>query len=1374
LYDFLKETLGGEQVCGEYGYKYTTVILAWHETPGEQAVQQHQYQVRQQQQARDLYRIQHCAQHVESERLLALRLEGFVGRDEERATIQTAIESMRPTGGYVVVKAHAGEGKSSVIAKLVTEARVAATPHHFVALTPGRDYQLSLLRTIVAQLILKYGLDMGYFPEESYPAMKDLFAAVIRDIAALGHQETIYLDGLDQLEPELSGVRDLFFLPPQPPPGIVIVLGTRPDDTLQPLEPLHKVEYWLPHLARTDFMAVLKDHDVHLVPTMMTNLYTALEGNALYLTLAASELHGTAPGDAAGLVRTITANPGSLFTITLDRIKRSDKVLWERVVKPILGVLVVTQKPLTAPLLRSMLRVDHDDLTDGLRRLGGLVGQSNDGSYFLYHLKFRDYLIEPTPDQRERPFLFAQDDIVAWHQHLATWCLPDDQAVDSIWKTGVSVSDEQRHHYVRYYVITHLAKGKLYKQMWDILEDGHYGRQKRRFDPSTHLYALDLDRARDVAVQTDDLSRLWRWSFLRVSLTSYVDMWPDVLFTTLIHLRRGSEALSRIEMLSNSIEKVRLLGKLAPLLDPTTTQRVWERAQASANAIEDVGHRAEALSTLATAQAKAGLWADTHATIAMIDDARRRAEALSALAAAQAKASLWADTHATIAMIDDARRRAEALSALAAAQAKASLWADAHVTIATIDNSWLHSETLRSLAIAQAKAGLWTDAHATTTSIDDTRRRVAALSTLASVQAKVHHLDAATTFTQVYTIISTISDIQQRDEALHILVMAQAQAGLWAEANITIPTINSTRRRALALRDMATAQAQAGFWEDAQTTISTIEDTRRRAEALVALVTAQAKVGLWEDAQTTISTIEDTRRRAEALSILAFAQAKVNYADAPTTFIQAHTSIITIADVGRRTESLRALADVQAKARLWTDARTTIATITNTGQRALALRDLVATLAQSGLWADAHAISATIVDTRWRAEALSALAGAQAKVGLWDDAHATIDTIDNDWQHAEALCTLATIQVQARLWDDAHTTITTIENEWKRSEARQALAVAQAKAGLWDDAHITIDSITDTRWHIEAVTALALAQAQAGLWAETHVTINTIDDSWKRGEAIRVLVIAQAQAGLWADAHSTITTISDNDRYTEALRGLAAAEAEAGLWANAQDTIAIITDTRSRARAIYALIKALAKAGLWTDAQTIIATIDDIGRRAEALLTLATAQAKAGLWADTHITIVSIEDIGRRAEALSSLALAQAKVNHPDAPTTFIQANTIINTISNGKQRAEALRILAAAQTQAGLWTDAQTTIATIDNTRRRLLALRTLHSALIQAEDTLVLRKSISSIWRAARTSDALLTMISIAAPLFTLDPALSHDMIGAIKWVDSEVRDV
>ncbi|GAA5531281.1 hypothetical protein [Herpetosiphon gulosus] len=522
-----------------------------------------------------LARIQHAAQQIESDRLLNLRLQGFVGRVTELAAIREHIETMRSTGGYVLIKAAAGEGKSSSIAKLIHEAGIAATPHHFIALTTGREYQLGLLRAVVAQLILKHGLTVSYFPEESYPAMKGEFARILDELSKQGIAETIYLDGLDQLQPEIDGSRDLSFLPPQPPPGIVIVLGSRPDETLKPLEILHRVDYALPPLSEGDALALWRSVQPGVADGLLHDLYTALKGNALFVHLAADTMQGASVGDATSLIRQVEQNPQNLFGITLGRIKRLPHSKWDSVWKPMLALLLVAQEPLRLDMLGDLLKQDHDTMQDAVWVLGGLVSQGIDQQVALHHLMFRDYLAASVFNQRE---------VKRWHQRLADWCATD---VDAIWTDDRDPIEQARRVYARYHYITHLALAENWTVLWQVLDTGDYGEHKTRFDPSTRLYALDLDRGRESAIKAgqsieehiQNLPRLWKYSLLRTSLTSRVDQWPDEAFEFLAMAGRTHEALERIELASSQERKIGLWIKMIGYCDDYHYRIIFSRLQ---------------------------------------------------------------------------------------------------------------------------------------------------------------------------------------------------------------------------------------------------------------------------------------------------------------------------------------------------------------------------------------------------------------------------------------------------------------------------------------------------------------------------------------------------------------------------------------------------------------------------------------------------------------------------------------------------------------------------------------------------------------------------------------------------------------------------
>jgi hypothetical protein len=86
------------------------------------------------------------------------RLSSFVGRDQELKEIRQRIAEKQQTGGYVTITGQAGQGKSSIIAKLVEEYGPENVAFHFIPFNPGPDHQVGLLRNLMARLILKYDL----------------------------------------------------------------------------------------------------------------------------------------------------------------------------------------------------------------------------------------------------------------------------------------------------------------------------------------------------------------------------------------------------------------------------------------------------------------------------------------------------------------------------------------------------------------------------------------------------------------------------------------------------------------------------------------------------------------------------------------------------------------------------------------------------------------------------------------------------------------------------------------------------------------------------------------------------------------------------------------------------------------------------------------------------------------------------------------------------------------------------------------------------------------------------------------------------------------------------------------------------------------
>ncbi|WP_239342118.1 AAA family ATPase [Frankia sp. CiP3] len=148
------------------------------------------------------------------------RIDGFLAR---------CVRQRR--GGYLLIEAEAGMGKSALAAYL---AFTRAWPAHFTRLAEGRTPQTAR-RNLAAQLIAQWKLDDAA-PEGLLPAAADTSAwlygrlceaAVSRDRGAPDTPVVLLVDGLDEAPPVPAGEIPLG-LPPSLPPGTVIVATTRP------------------------------------------------------------------------------------------------------------------------------------------------------------------------------------------------------------------------------------------------------------------------------------------------------------------------------------------------------------------------------------------------------------------------------------------------------------------------------------------------------------------------------------------------------------------------------------------------------------------------------------------------------------------------------------------------------------------------------------------------------------------------------------------------------------------------------------------------------------------------------------------------------------------------------------------------------------------------------------------------------------------------------------------------------------------------------------------------------------------------------------------------------------------------------------------
>ncbi len=507
------------------------------------------------------------------------RLEGFVGRTRELNEIKQRIHEKQPYGGYLTIAAHAGEGKSSIIARLVADYGVEQTAFHFIPFRPVPDHQTVLLRNLIARLVRKYQLPDIYVRSEIRTVLKENFIKVLKEVADKGRQEVIFIDGLDQLEQE-DNTRDLSFLPTDLPPGIVLALGTRPDDTLRPLKLLKPLyQYRLANLSRRDFDLILKRKQVFIPPFHADRIHAKLQGNALFLGLAATELQNLQTSeienvaDIAAFVQRISNNPEQIFYWAMERFKKN-KLDWEQVIRPILGVLLVARDPLSLSHIKQIIAdVSEHRLKDGLESLAGLV--SEDGHqyprYSLFHLMLYQFL-------RQNEFLPREE--MKWHGLMTRWCERDNISI--IWeKDSYDDVEQDRREYAQKHYITHLyyagnAGSKEWERLFEVLNKGQYGRNKISYlDSGMRAYAQDLNLGKQAAsaakwIYADGIAQLpnlWRYSLLYCSLTSKADQYPIEAFRLLMLLNRKQKALDLAELQTRPETKAFALLEIAQFIN---------------------------------------------------------------------------------------------------------------------------------------------------------------------------------------------------------------------------------------------------------------------------------------------------------------------------------------------------------------------------------------------------------------------------------------------------------------------------------------------------------------------------------------------------------------------------------------------------------------------------------------------------------------------------------------------------------------------------------------------------------------------------------------------------------------------------------------
>jgi tetratricopeptide (TPR) repeat protein len=744
--------------------------------------------------------------------------------------------------------------------------------------------------------------------------------------------------------------------------------------------------------------------------------------------------------------------------------------------------------------------------------------------------------------------------------------------------------------------------------------------------------------------------------------------------------------------------------------------------------------QAEALNSVGALQRKAGAEAEAEVTFADAKKSGKGTPPKDAGLNAVAQA-MWGNYHAALSEVkrlDTKEEREDVLQRIAESQLQVEgSVGDGWVSVRPHESErsprglaglletaqkfdqGLRGEFLKALALAWARAGGFAFAWRTARDSRDMwsqSDQAEVWGEIARCEALKGMVDAASKdFGTALALVEGVRPEDERGKTLLSISTAQARAGLreaartcLAAALKTLLAIEEPQLGAGLLKTLTAAQARSGDYHAALETAQKIRRGSYKVKALVAIAGAQAKAG--------------ERRRARGCLDYAFRTAR------------------GIKNRWLRAESLVAVMQAQIRAGEFVSAVETA-------------------------WA---------LEPKWvRAWALLSAADAQVRAGeqkaavsCFGDALACVRGLTGIW-HDEALRGVAESLARAGEFPLALTALAELEDA--SAEKDEATAIRDLERG------VDTEWIIEKEWtRAEALMRVAQKEAQTGelevaqrCFTAAVVSARRIREPWWQVETLKAIACAQVRAGALADALETALAMDEGVRWdavlslTEAGAGSTEEEAAQFIMASAFKVVrGFATTTRRRAAVMQAVAETQAKTSLIADALESAQLIKDKQTRAETLATIAEAQLRVEsspeAWAvlnSAYEIAEGVSDRLKRMKVLKRLAsVAAAARDRNGAQMMFAAALKIVEgkgvyesypgsllhrihraQMLDGQREAveatwvallglqvgnsysdtqKALKLIAEAQAEAGLFVDASETAQQIKQDKELAMAL--------------------------------------------------------------------
>ncbi len=563
----------------------------------------------------------------------------------------------------------------------------------------------------------------------------------------------------------------------------------------------------------------------------------------------------------------LSALPTSIDEIYHKFLKRFKVDEWQKQYQPILGLLTVTQEPLTEKQLENFTGIDAEQLRYDLGVVRQFLDVDKDEekneTYAIFHQSLRDYLLDKERNKHFWSDAIKQNNLFVnyYKKDSPTW-----EEVD--WKKA--------DRYGLLNLPKHLDAAGRKEEIYMLLTSSRDWMQtKFEFFSSDAVYVDDLELAINKftdPLKPDELLTLVKLYAARQVVHQRASRYQDIDLKTLVFLGRYAEAFGYACQRTNAHEKLASLLIVHNAL-PQKNQydlKVLDEAKKVAELIEEGGTKIQDLPDLAIALTQAERLSEAQEIISRINDVTVKAETLGKLAVAFAKKK---DNEQAIAIFNQIK-----------------------ILIHTINDNdqSLKVEALRELAVAYLQTE-WAS-------------------------------EAKPIFKEAIAIALTIKDIK----ILRQLAVALAQAGdienaniLFTEAKKLIEGIKNNFEKAEPLRELALDFALSKFVEEAEATFNKAEEVARNiaqelkqvypvlelAKALALAGDGNKASAIFDEAIKVPNALEEGLQQVEELRMFAEALVKGRLTkEASKVFGEARKAARNITGNWERVEALRNLA----------------------------------------------------------------------------------------------------------------------------------------------------------------------------------------------------------------------------------------------------------------------------------------------------------------------------------------------------------------------------------------------------------------------------------------------------------------------------------